>query len=234
MYPVEESPAYDNGFFRLAADLRSRVRLTPFVREWFPVTYTYSSSLLRYVSRLVESVRASPVADRARLDRALLIPLRLATEEFGSGASGIEAIHYRMFARLGEPLQIEIEDLLAHPHGQINATRELCQGIEQEFDEIYSGAGCIRVVECTAYNICIAMRNLFCRDSLKESFRSNHLQYIRLHLGTELGHGRLSEEFAELLCSSEEANKRVNEASKRIGELFGQYWERLAEEVFDV
>lgn len=108
-------------------------------------------------------------------------------------------------------------------------------GIEETLADPYLGAGCIRVVEGTAYNIVAAMYQLCSAITWpdgKPVYTTRQMEYITLHMELEKEHDVMAAEFVELLCDTLEHRSRINAGIERMCGLFGEYWEAVAEAVF--
>jgi hypothetical protein len=228
---IRSSGAHENSMFRLAVEAPEAVDLRIIVREWYPVTQSFCLGLLTYNALFAREVSRSKRERRRALEEALLAPLEIGSGEFGMGKFGGEGIHYRMFARLGEPLGIELDELQATPYGTLPETRALVDGIETSFSDLYRGAACIRVVEGTAYSIVEAMDRFFSRatkENGKPLFSEYQTEYISLHLEIEKGHDCLATDFTKLLCETEEQEGQLRGGIRKMCSLFGGYWEALA------
>lgn len=235
MVDIKRSRAYSNSFFEKSKHGADRESVALFIQNWFPVTQEFCLALLGYTGCFAGEILRSSGSRRDALERAMLVPLAIGAGEFGIGRHDVNGIHYRMFARLGEPLGLTLEDLRRHPRGTIPETGRLVDGIEKALTDLYLGAGCLRVVEGTAYNIVDAMNRLFHpmkRSGGKPLYTEHQLEYITLHLELEKGHDSMANDFVEVLCDTLGHRARVNDGIKQMSELFGAYWEAMALAVF--
>lgn len=229
---VKASGAYRNRFFDNASTRRvDRQQLATIVREWYPVTQAFCLGLLRYNALLSDLIETAPdVVSRTRIERACLVPVEIAAEEFGMGKHGVDGIHYQMFARLGEPLGISVGELQSHPRGTLPATRSLVDEIRSAFSSMLAGAACVRVVEGTAYNIVEAMDHMFgsaTTDDGHRLFDERQMQYISLHLVIEKVHDEMSGSFIEDLVESDEDAEEFQDALVRIAGRFHRFWKAM-------
>lgn len=235
MPEIGSTKAYNNTLFRLAGVRAGEADLARIVREWYPVTQAFCLGLMAYNSVLAAFLLRSRGAQREALEEAILVPIAIGAEEFGLGRSGAAGIHYRMFARLGEPLGISLDDLRMHSLGSLKATRRLAEGITESLNDPFLGAGCLRVVEATAYKIVEAMDYLFRAKKRPDGellFSEYQLEYITLHLEIEKEHDALTTHFLESLCANEGERRTVEIGMTTICDLFGDFWEALAAYVF--
>lgn len=230
-----QTGAFENAFFAASRNGDCVSSPETIVLEWFPVTQAFCQGICKYLGVFLSAIQAGPPSRRDRLEEAFLVPLQIASEEFGSGQHGVSGIHYRMFARLGEPLGIDPQALMAHPRGSLAATARLVDGIGNAFGELYIGASCIRVVEGTAYNIVEAMDHVFRRLETRDGrpmYSEDQLEYVTLHLEIEKEHDSMSSNFIDMLCDAPGLMDRVNEGVGLMSRLFADYWEAMADAVF--
>jgi len=230
----EFGKAHHNRFFRKAGDIADAHQLRFVAMEWFPVTEAFCTGLLGYLGTLHSELRTS-AKRRTALEVAALTPIAIASEEFSGGRGGLGGMHYRMFARLGERLGLDIERLRRNPDERMPQTRALVHGIEESMQNVYLGAGCIRVVEGTAYDIVEAFDRAFRPEGANGreiTFTDYEREYITLHLVLEKEHDTMSDDFVEALCDTDEQRARVCEGIERMSRLFGDYWEAMADAVF--
>lgn len=225
--------ACSNRFFDMAKRA-TPTNLELLVREWFPVTQAFCLGLWRYCALIAGQIDASEGDRRTTLERAMLTPAAIAAEEFGSGRHGLSGIHYRMFSRLGEPFGISLEEL-RNNEPQIEATKDLVAGINQSFNDLYLGAGCIRTVEASAYSIVEAMNYVFTRSDyagISDKLTSYELEYITLHLVIEKEHDDMTKDFIGFLAQEDEAIALINTSINNMDRLFGDFWDKLSHLVF--
>jgi hypothetical protein len=231
---IRTSQAYSNCFFEAAAVQFTPQDLRTFVREWYPVTQAFCLGLPGYTAVFAHAVLEATGERRSRLEEAIRVPAQICAEELGLEGKDAEGIHYRMFARLGDPLGLELEDLRLESDGTIKETRALVSGIRECLQDLYLGAGCIRVVEATAYNIVQAMDRVFrplCQASGDSLYADYQLEYISLHLVIEKEHDAMTQDFLAF-AETDEERARIHEGAQRMSILLGDYWEKLAEVVF--
>lgn len=234
MPDIAHSNAYDNGFFRQSY-AAEHANLACLIREWFPVTQAFCLAVPGYAALFTSEILKSREDKREILENAILAPLMIGCGEFGMGGGGVDGIHYRMFARLGEPFGLALADLRRTPRGTLRETGRLVDGIKESLCNLYRGAGCLLVVESTAYNIVSAMHRLFAPLKQKDGsslFTAHQLEYITLHLELEQQHARIAASFVEVLCDAPEVREMVDTEIERICALFGDYWDALAKIVF--
>lgn len=235
MISPQATAAYQNRFFRRAGDAVAAEKICTLVRNWFPITQAFCQGLTVYCAQLVEAIRRTDRERRCRLEAALLTPLAILAEEFGLGRHGVDGIHYRMFARLGEPLNMTLDALRNDGANRLAETRILVTGIEAAMQDVFAGAACIRVVEATAYNIVESFDKIFrFREGDDGSFLySDHqLEYITLHLVLEKEHDSMSADFICTLRETDDDENRISAGIEHMCGLFGNYWEAMACEVF--
>lgn len=228
---IMSTRAYNNSLFRIAAEDPSAINLRTIVQEWYPVTQAFCLGLIGYNALFAREVAFSEGGRRQALEEAFLVPLSIGAEEFGNGKFGSDGIHYRMFARLGEPLRIDLSELRARPYGSLPETRDLVKGIREAFSDLRKGAACIRVVEGTAYSIVEAMNYLFGSAKQEDGsplFSRFQMEYITLHLEIEKEHDCIAGEFIGALCDTDEEKERVRTGIQEMCGLFGDFWEALA------
>lgn len=232
---VKFSRAFWNNFFESARRAPAGADLAPLVREWYPVTEAFCLGLIDYTSVFAQAVRASSGIERDALEAAFLVPLSIGAEEFGLGKFGVHGIHYRMFARLGKPLGIELDALRRDDLDHLDETRSLVRTIRDSFESLLGGAACVRVVESTAYNIVEAMDHL-CRAAKTLDghplYSEQDVEYVTLHLELEKEHDCLTEGFADACCRTEADREEVAERTADLCQAFGSYWDGLAARVF--
>jgi hypothetical protein len=235
MIDITQTSAYQNTFFDKSENHLGLADVVFFIREWFPVTQAFCLASLGYMSVFAREIISSEENRRDMLEKAILVPIAIGTGEFEKGKGDVGGIHYRMFARLGEPVGLTIKELRHHPRGALIETGRLVDGIRETMGDLYLGAGCIRVVEATAYNIVEAMDRLFRpmrRQDGSPMYSERDLEYISLHLQREKGHNLMAESFAEALCETWEHRASMYAGIERMCGLFGDYWEALARVVF--
>ncbi len=235
MVDLFQSKAYTNSFFEKSKNYGKHLRIDVIVKEWFPVTQAFCLALPSYTGLLTKQILASEGERRNILEEATLISLAIGSGEFSFGTHGLDGIHYRMFARLGEVLGLSLDDLRRHPRGTLVETGILVDAIQETLKDLYLGAGCIRVVEGTAYNIVDAMDRIFHPMKRLDGgplFTEHQLEYITLHLKLEKDHNRMATDFANALCEMPEHRTTVDAGVEKMSKLFGNYWEALAQAVF--
>ncbi len=232
---IQQTKAYRNAFFKLHETLPTKTGLRLLVQNWFPVTHAFCLSTLIYNGVLAKHILKYNEKTTGSLEQALLATLQIGGGEFAFGAKGLGAVHYRLFARLAQPLGLDFDDLRQTPFGTLPETRDLVNGIRSALSSVFFGAGCIRVVEATAYNIVEAMDRIFrgISDSANRPlFTDWHLEYITLHLELEKEHDSISTDFLTYVVQNDEQQKRVDDGISQISFLFGRFWERLDELIF--
>src|ERR1017187_9511355 len=105
MPELPKSRAHANSFFEWSGPGVAHDRTRVLVRNWFPVTHAFCLSLPGYTALLAREVLKSSGKHKQALEKALLVPMSICAGEFGMGSRGVDGMHYRMFARLGEPLR---------------------------------------------------------------------------------------------------------------------------------
>lgn len=231
---IKSSAAYTNSFFTEADENISSDEIRFILKNWFPVTQIFALSLPRYTALFAEEIRETSGRRRDALEKAMLIPLAICAGEYGIGMP-MPGIHYRMFTRLGEPLGLTIDDLRQVARGTMPETARLVDGVEQALGDLCRGAGCIRVVEGTAYNIVEAMDKIFRpmkRADGSHLFNDHQMKYITLHLEIEKEHDTMSADLIEALCHEPSRCARVEEGIQELCVLFGDYWEAMAKTVY--
>lgn len=231
---ILRSRAYANEFFEAASRGARAEDVRTFILEWYPVTEAFCLALPRYTAVFADAIRAASGERRSRLEEAVRIPVEICAQELGLEGEDASGIHYRMFARLGEPLGLDLEFLRGRGDGTLPETRSLVSAIRECFEDLYEGAGCIRVVEATAYNIVEAMDRIFGRlrtDYGNPLYDERQLEYISLHLVIEKEHDSMTEDFLTF-ADNEEEQRRVHKGAERISTRFGDYWDTLAGVVF--
>ena len=232
MIDIKPTGAFNNSFFRACRNMPERGVLSRLLPEWYAVTQAFCMGMQTYNALFVSEVlHCDEGPRRDALESAMLVSIAIGAGEFGMGRHGLDGIHYRMFARLGEPLGITLGDLRSHPVGTLPNTKRLVEGIRVALSDIYLGAGCVRVVEATAYQIVEAMDSLF-RASREPHFGGDHLQYISLHLELEKEHDSLADSFVALLGDTPERTVRIADGIQMLCGLFTDYWESVAQAVF--
>lgn len=231
---IKNSCAYSNSFFTDADENVSPKALQMILKNWFPITQIFALNLPRYTALFAEEIRETSGRRRDALEKAMLIPLAICAGEYGIGMS-TPGIHYRMFARLADPLGLTIDDLRQNTHGTMPETARLVDAIENALNDLCQGAGCIRVVEGTAYNIVEAMDKIF--RPMKQTngtslFNDFQMEYITLHLEIEKEHDTMSADLIEALCYEPARRARVENGIKELSVLFGDYWEAMAKCVY--
>jgi hypothetical protein len=235
MIDITQTSAYQNVFFERSENHLGVADTVFFIREWFPVTQAFCLASLGYISLFAREIMSSEENRRDLLEKAILVPIAIGFGEFEKGEGDVRGIHYRMFARLGEPVGLTIKELRHHPHGTLIETGRLVDGIRETLGDLLLGAGCIRVVEATAYNIVNAMDRLFRpmkRQDGSPVYSEHDLEYISLHLQREKEHSFMAESFVEGLCETPENKERVDVGIEQMCKLFGDYWEAMARVVF--
>ncbi|MDT5061147.1 MAG: hypothetical protein QOH63_1606 [Acidobacteriota bacterium] len=235
MFELEGTKAYSNSFFEKSKSKNNYTRIDLVVREWFPITQAFCLSLPSYVALITKEIQENEGERRDALEQASLVPIAIGAGEFGFGTRGLNSIHYRMFARLGEPLGLNLNDLRQTPRGTLVETGLLVDAINETLSDLYFGAGCIRVVEGIAYNIVDAMNHLFrpmMRSNSEPLFTEHQLEYITLHLRLERDHDYMAGTFIETLGDTPEHQASIAAGVEKISHLFGNYWEALARVVF--
>jgi hypothetical protein len=235
MIDVRQTAAYRNQFFERASEGTDVEGLRELCLEWYPITQAFCVALPGYVGVFASEAARAEGAARDALEEAFLAPLAIAAGEFGMGLHGTDGIHYRMFARLAGPLGIPLSELRQRPRGTLPQTARLVDAIRDSLTDLYRGAGCIRVVEGTAYNIVEAMDRLFRPhvglDS-RPAFSEHEMEYITLHLELEKEHDCMAADFVDVLCDDPEQAERVDAAIVELANLFSEYWEAVAERVY--
>lgn len=238
MNALKSTQAYKNSFFIHAEEHKEQAELRVLLHEWYPVTQAFCLSLPGYSGLFANAIsNASSLPEKTALEQAFLVVQEITAGEFGMGKRGVDGIHYRMFARLGEPLGITLDELQTHPDGQLPETQALVRGIRRSLGDLYHGAGCIRVVEGTAFNIVEAMDHLF-KDRTREDgsplFTEHQYEYITLHLWLEKEHDEITEDFMDKVVWNKATARRMEEGLTEMATLFGEYWEALSRRVFPV
>lgn len=235
MINITQTWAYWNAFFEKSNHPIDFKGISLLVKEWFPVTQAFCLGLPGYISIIAKEIMGSAGRRREALEKAILVPLVISGGELGMGVSGVNGFHYRMFARLGGPLGLKLDDLHQCPRGTLAETGMLVDGIRETLSDLYLGAGCIRVVEGTAYKIVEAMDRLL--RPMKQPngellYTEDQLEYITLHLELEKEHDPMAADFIEALCGTPEQRTKVDAGIDQMCQLFGDFWERMAVEVF--
>lgn len=234
MTDILATRACRNEFLDSAGPSISERGLRRIVEEWFPVTFAFCTGVVRYAGLLSDRVYHGDPEARDQSEAALLMPLEVATAEFGFGQYGPLGIHYRMFARLGEPLGLGMEDLLANRRGHLPETANLVDTIRGSFDSFVPGAACLRVVEGSAFTIVDMMDRVFTHQAAVDGgprFSDYQLEYIKLHIVLEKEHDIQSENFYSELVNSSQDGAELDREVVRISESFGKYWDALARDV---
>jgi len=234
MKVIVESRAFENEFFRLARTTQFKPDLSFAIREWFLGTRVYCHGLAQYAGMLSRLVMNSPWEEHARLEDAFVVPLHLAAEEFSMGLRGGAGAHYRLFARIGEPLGLHLNDLRSITAGTLPETRALVSGIEGMFRDIYRGAGCIRVFELVGLKICEAFGNV-CRRGVQFNwfeFTKYHFEYVDIHLKAEPQHNDLAVGFIEALCDTTHKQAEMLGAVRELCDLLGDFWDAVAAQTY--
>lgn len=234
MTDILATRACRNGFLGSAGPSIDVDGLRRIVEEWFPVTFAFCTGVVRYAGLLSDRVYYGSQEARDQSEVALLMPLQVAAAEFGFGQHGSLGIHYRMFARLGEPLGLGMEDLLANRRGRLPETANLVDTIRSSFDSFVPGAACLRVVEGSAFTIVDMMDRVFAHQSTADGtplFSDRQLEYIKLHIVLEKEHDIQSESFCSDLVKSSQDGPELDREVVRISDAFGKYWDALARDV---
>jgi hypothetical protein len=234
MREIIQSRAYSNQFFQLACSHQVKPDLGFAIREWFLGTRTYCLGLAHYAGMLSREVINRPWEEQARLEDAFVVPLHLAAEEFSMGLRGGAGAHYRLFARIGEPLGIDLDSLRSISAGSLPETRALVDSIDEMFHDVYRGAGCLRVFELVGLKICEAFGNICTRgiESNWFDFNEYHLEYVDIHLRAEPEHNDLAVRFIEALCDTPEKEATVTDAVRELCATIGDFWDAVAERTF--
>lgn len=236
MISIVNTEAFNNRFFELSTRGININQAIVFIKEWYPVTEAFCLGLPSYVGLFADHILAADEERRDALEQAMLIPVAISSVELGGGGTGVQDIHFRMFARLGEPLGLTRNGLRSHARHPHPVTRQLVAGIRDSLADICKGAGCIRVVEGTAFRIVETMNALF-RSVLSTNgvpvFSERDLEYITLHLEIEKGHDSMAADLISLLCATREEQEQVEDEISTMCRLFGEYWKTLADLIAD-
>ena len=227
--------AMDPVFFQRSRRGDRVTSLEPLIREWFPVTRAFCLAVQRYTGVLAEECWKESGRRRDELENALLEAVSISAGELGCGIHGIRGIHYHMFARLGERLGISLDELEKRPTGDLPETRSLIADIREAMQDPYKGAGCLRVVEGTAFNIVEAMDFLFRQghdETGKPLFQAGEREYIDLHLELEKEHDEMTSKFVRLLSNTTERAQTIEASVETIGLRFAEFWRALEVQVF--
>ena len=233
-FDISSTRAAQNRFFRLCAANATPIMRGAFTFNWYAISECFCLESLQYLGLLAKlRVSCKTNLEAIALEKALAVAVDIGAGEFGFGQYGREGFHYNMLARLGELPFVQLNEYDPHVYMKAPETNNLLDWISEAFSEVHLGAGVLRVIECTAFDIVLAMDRLFPAGlCVTRGWSDEQREYISIHLKLEPIHAVAVETLIDALAWSEDARSTIDKSTAKTCNLLGEFWDRMALDVF--
>jgi len=240
----------ENRFFNkaLACTTIPTLRLIPFCRSWYEITWNFGLSINTFPAMLARALKE----DRGEWDRkyefhskqtvedVLVVVSEIAGNDLGVGLglfqnpTGHSGIHYNMFAEMVSPI-LSIAELSDPYHsGLVRATDPIVSTFWESFQSLEKGVAVLCVIEQSALSIINAMKALFLAVENAEGrkiFPIDSLQYITLHQKIESAHAQKSLDIATLVNNTRD-QMGISGHVQSLYQKFDRFWNALEKVTF--